>query len=249
MTPRSRQLLVEGAFNIRDLGGYTTVTGVPIQWRRFMRSDSLHRIAPCEVQRLHDEGLRVVIDLRTADELSGAPNPFAAFADVHFVHLPLFDDLSPQAMSRAATVEDAHPLFNFYMAALETRGPAIRNILSEMARVDDGAVLFNCTAGKDRTGIIAALLLGIANVDRHQIIADYALTADLIQDLIKEFLALSREKGGDTKSYARLLESPASVIAATLDQIDARYGTIEGYLHGIGLPQADLQNLRKHLTT
>lgn len=245
---RSRHQPVQGAFNIRDLGGYTTVTGVSIRWRRFMRSDSLHRIAPGEVQRLHDEGLRVVIDLRTEDELQGAPNPFAAFADVHFIHLPLFDDLSPQAMSRAARSDHDHPLFTFYMAALETRGPAIRTILSEMARVEEGAVLFNCTAGKDRTGIIAALLLGIADVDRDQIIADYTLTADLIPDLVSEFLALSRERGGDTKSYARLLESPASAITSTLDQIDARYGTIEGYLGAIGLPQTDLQTLRKRLT-
>ena len=64
MTAGKRHLPVEGAFNIRDLGGYQTRAGTPIPWRRFLRSDSLHRIAPQEISRLHDEGLRAVIDLR-----------------------------------------------------------------------------------------------------------------------------------------------------------------------------------------
>lgn len=247
MTQMSRHLLVEGAFNIRDLGGYATASGGTIPWRRFLRADSLHRIHPAEITRLHDEGLRMVIDLRTSDEVESAPNPFAAFPDVHFANLPLFDDLSPQALSRAE-VADEHPLQRFYLTALETRATAICTILSTMADLREGAILFNCTAGKDRTGIIAALLLGIADVERDQIIADYALTADLIPDLVEEFLNLSRARGGDVESYARLLESPATAIAATLDHIDRSYGSVAGYLEKIGLPRSDLHELYGRLT-
>lgn len=247
MRQKQRHLPVEGAFNIRDLGGYTSAAGRTIPWRRFLRSDSLHWIAPQEVIRLHDEGLRVVIDLRTAHEVAEAPNPFASFPDVRFLNMPLFDDLSPQALSQAE-VEGDHPLFTFYMTALMSRGPSICVILSEMARVETGAVLFNCTAGKDRTGIIAALLLGIAGIPRAQIIADYALTAELIPDLVAEFLALSRERGGDTEKYARLLESPAQTLAQTLDQIDQRYGSVPNYLADIGLSEGDLATLRARMT-
>lgn len=247
MRQKQRHLPVEGAFNIRDLGGYTSAAGRTIPWRRFLRSDSLHRIAPQEVIRLHDEGLRVVIDLRTAHEVAEAPNPFASFPDVRFLNMPLFDDLSPQALSQAE-VEGDHPLFTFYMTALMSRGPSICAILSEMARVETGAVLFNCTAGKDRTGIIAALLLGIAGIPRAQIIADYALTAELIPDLVAEFLALSRERGGDTEKCARLLESPAQTLAQTLDQIDQRYGSVPHYLADIGLSEGDLATLRARMT-
>lgn len=247
MRAMSRHLPVRGAYNIRDLGGYTTAGGGMIPWRRFLRADSLHRLDPSDVTRLHDEGLRLVIDLRTPQEVASAPNPFAAFADVHFANLPLFDDLSPQAMSRAE-VADAHPLLTFYLTALETRATAICTVLSTMAELPEGGVLFNCTAGKDRTGIIAALLLGIADVDRDQIIADYALTADLIPDLVEEFLDLSRARGGDVESYARLLESPATAIAATLDHIDQSYGGVTGYLEKIGLPRSDLQRLYLRLT-
>ncbi|WP_216643275.1 tyrosine-protein phosphatase [Sulfitobacter sp. THAF37] len=243
----TRHLPVRGAYNIRDLGGYTTASGGTIPWRRFLRADSLHRIDPSEITRLHDEGLRMVIDLRTEGEVTTAPNPFAAFPDVHFANMPLFDDLSPAAMSNAV-VEDAHPLQTFYLTALETRADAIGEILSAMAEVQQGAVLFNCTAGKDRTGIIAALLLGIADVHRDQIIADYTMTADFIPDLVAEFLDLSRARGGDVESYARLLESPAPAIAATLDHIDAHYGSVTGYLRHIGLPPSDLRRLFERLT-
>lgn len=246
MSGGKRHLPVEGAFNIRDLGGYQTRAGTPIPWRRFLRSDSLHRIAPQEISRLHDEGLRAVIDLRTSAEVASAPNPFAAYPDVRYLNLPLFDDLSPQSMSDAAQEGD-HPLFTFYMTALETRGDAICEILTEMAQIDDGAVLFNCTAGKDRTGIIAALLLGIAGVRREQIIADYALTAEFIPDLVAEFLDISRANGGDTERYARMLESPAETLAATMDAIRAKYGTFRSYLQSIGLPEDVRLTLRARL--
>lgn len=246
MTTGSRRLAVRGAHNIRDLGGYLTASGKPIPWRRFLRSDSLHRLGEGEAERLHAIGLRAVIDLRTAAEVERAPSPFAAYPDVHFVNLPMFDDLAPAALSQAKS-DAAHPLLAFYDDALETRGPAIRRILSEIAAVRDGAVLFNCTAGKDRTGLVAALLLGLAGVGRDEIVEDYALTADFISELVEEFLGVSRANGGDVESYARLLESPAFTMAKTLDRIASRYGTVEGYLRHVGTTQEEIDALRARL--
>ncbi|MEP3331896.1 tyrosine-protein phosphatase [Sedimentitalea sp.] len=242
----TRHMPVQGAYNIRDLGGYVTGSGSMTPWRRFLRSDSLHRIAAGETDRLHSEGVRAVIDLRTTSEVADAPNPFAAYPGVHFANLPLFADLSPVALSNA-DARTEHPLLSFYMSALETRGTAICSILGEIAAVDHGAVLFNCTAGKDRTGIIAALLLGVAEVPRNQIISDYTLTAEFIPDLVAEFLDLSRARGGDTKNYARLLESPASTMAGILEHIGIRYGTVSNYLQEIGLPRSDYRTLHNRL--
>lgn len=244
----SRHLPTQGAYNIRDLGGYATLSGHTTSWRRFLRSDSLHRLTDYDVTHLHQTGLRSVIDLRTRDELAAAPNPFAVFSGVHFCNLPLFDALSPDALSHADTTDD-HPLLAFYITAIETRGGAIRRIMSQIAAVPDGAVLFNCTAGKDRTGIVAALLLGLAGVEHEQIVSDYALTAKFIPDLIDEFLAKSRANGGDTKRYARLLESPAPTMAATLARIETTFGSVPAYLHQIGVPEDDIHTLRDRLVT
>ena len=242
----SRHFPVQGAYNIRDLGGYKSALGIAIPWRRFLRSDSLHRLADGEIDRLHAFGVRKVIDLRTPDELAQAPNPFASYHNVQFANVPLFDDLSPEALSKTRSPDD-DPLVAFYMAAIDTRGSAICAIMAEIAGVEQGAVLFNCTAGKDRTGIIAALLLGLADVPHDQIVEDYTLTADLITDLVAEFLEISRSRGGDTESYAKLLQSPGPTMASTLAQIQAKYGSISEYLEVIGLPLSDVEKLRARL--
>lgn len=246
MSPSRRHLPLEGAHNVRDLGGFPTQDGGRTAWRQFLRADSLHRLSENEVAHLHDAGLRTVIDLRTRQEVQRAPNPFAAFADVHYLNLPLFDDLSPAALSRPRDGAD-HPLFHFYLDAIETRGAALCQILAEMAAAADGAVLFNCTAGKDRTGIIAALLLWLAGVPKAEIVADYAATEGFIPDLKRELLDLARHNGTDVVRYARLLESPAPTMEATLDQLAHRHGGVEGYLDHIGLPAADRARLRDRL--
>lgn len=232
LTPR--QIPVDGAHNVRDLGGYLTDRGTEIPLRRFLRSDCLHRLAPGGTERLLDEGLRCVVDLRTQAETAQNPSLFDGLKGVEYVNIPLFDTLSPEALSAVKTPQ-THPLLPFYVAAIDRRGPAVREILSRMSGVDQGAVLFNCTAGKDRTGIIAALLLGLAGVSDSDIINDYALTEQLIPDLVAEFLALSRARGGDVESYATLLESPADTMDRMLSHIRTHHGSVHGYMDHIDL--------------
>ena len=237
-----RHIAIEGTHNIRDLGGYHTVRGTTIPARRFLRADCLHRLAPGGTDRLVGEGLRCVIDLRTKNEVSNAPSLFQGLTEVEYINLPLFDDLSPTALA-SVDAEHSHPLVPFYIAALETRGAAVRDILSHIAQVREGAVLFNCTAGKDRTGIIAALLLALAGVSDDDIIEDYVLTELLIPDLVAEFLSISRSNGGDVESYATLLESPADTMAKMLTHIRAEHGSVHDYVLHIGLARADMFRL------
>lgn len=242
MMPPSRHIAIEGTHNIRDLGGYVTARGTTIPPRRFLRADCLHRLAPGGTDRLVDEGLRSVIDLRTAEEVASAPSFFEGLSGIEYINLPLFDELSPAALAQA-DARHSHPLVPFYIAALDTRGPAVRAILTHIARVEEGAVLFNCTAGKDRTGIIAALLLGLAGVSDDDIIRDYVLTEQMIPDLVAEFLSISRDNGGDVERYATLLESPADTMAKMLSHIRTQYGGMEDYVMRIGLRRKDLSRL------
>lgn len=244
--PYSRQIILRGAHNVRDLGGYVTAQGSTVPWRRFLRGDCLHRLDEGEPERLHFEGLRMVVDLRTAREVRDAPSRFARQRGVEWVNLPLFDSLSPQALAEVE-VPEGHPLLAMYITAIETRGQAIATILNRIAQTREGAVLFNCTAGKDRTGIIAALLLGLAGVSHTDIIADYALTEALIPDLVTEFLSLSRANGGDVEAYATLLESPASAMAGLLGHLDDTYGSVMGYLDHIEVPTQTLSRLQSRL--
>ncbi|PCH68608.1 MAG: protein tyrosine phosphatase [Rhodobacteraceae bacterium] len=246
MRPDQRHLPIPGSYNIRDLGGYRTKGGDVIRWRRFLRADSLHRLDNSGLDHLLGEGLTTVIDLRTRAEVNDAPNPFRDTSAVTFHNLPLFDDLAPAALGRAE-VQSTDPLLEFYLTALHSRQGAIRDILGVMSQTNDGAVMFNCTAGKDRTGIVAALLLGIAGVSRADIVADYVLTADLIPELVAEFLDLSRQRGGDVESYARMLRSPASTMSAALDSIESEFGDIRGYLAASGVNADQISALETRL--
>ncbi len=242
MMPQPRHIAIDGTHNIRDLGGYMTARGTIIPPRRFLRADCLHRLAPGGTDILIAEGLRCVIDLRTRHEVEQAPSHFEGVSGVDYVNIPLFDTLSPEALA-SVQAQDSHPLVPFYITALETRRAAIRDILTSIARVDHGAVVFNCTAGKDRTGIIAALLLGLAGVSDADIIEDYVLTEQMIPDLVAEFLSISRAKGGDVLSYATLLESPAGTMEETLSHIRAQHGSVRNYVNHLGLEREDLGRL------
>ncbi len=239
-----RRLAVEGVHNIRDLGGYRTEDGKETVWRRVLRGDGLHRLGPEGAAALRAEGLSAVVDLRSAAELAEGPNPFAATEGVAYHHMPVFDDLAP-AIRRGGATEN--PLLDFYQAALTGRGDALREILATIAAAPEGPAIFHCTAGKDRTGLVAALILGAVGVAREEIVADYALTAPLIAPLRIALLERTRAEGGDVEVHARFLACDAETMEAALDHLARRHGSIEGYLRDIGLDPAELDALRERL--
>ena len=244
--PRARRLEIPGVLNLRDLGGYETRGGGFTRWRRVLRGDGLHRLTPEGMTALNAEALTSVIDLRSPAELEEAPNPYAAQQGVAFHHKPVYDDLAPALMATRRAGED-DPLVHFYLSALIERAEAMRDILTTIVTAPEGAILFHCTAGKDRTGLVAALLLGVADVDRETILADYTLTGKFIADLVEELLERTRRNGGDAEMHARFLACAPLTMAATLDQIDKRHGSIPNYLSDIGLGAGDISALRDRL--
>ncbi|WP_342358739.1 tyrosine-protein phosphatase [Terrarubrum flagellatum] len=238
-----RLLNVAGAYNVRDLGGYAVREG-ETSWRRVLRADGLHRLAPESVEQLYDAGVRTVIDLRHADELAHQPNPFSGHRSVAYLNIPLFAQLAPQP-APAAPAKDA--LLDLYLLALTTRKSAIRETLSAIADATEGTVLFHCTAGKDRTGIIAALTLGIAGADRSTIVSDYALTGALIAPMIEDILAGAKARGADIALLTPLLACQAETMLAMLDHLDDNHGGVDGYLADIGLQTTSREKIRARL--
>lgn len=244
-TTLERLLVVDGTYNIRDLGGYAAVDG-ETRWRRVLRSDGLHRVTPDGMAILLQAGLRTVIDLRHHHELVKSPNPFATRDGVTYLHVSLFEGLSPRPSAANAGAGD-DVLLDLYIQALSTQGAAIRMVLEAIANARGGAVLFHCTAGKDRTGIIAGLLLAIAQVSRELILADYALTGDLIAPLIAELVADAEMRGADLEAFRKVLGSDPKVMSAMFDHIADIYGDLHSYLKTIGLDDATLARLRSRL--
>ncbi|MBS7703063.1 tyrosine-protein phosphatase [Chelatococcus asaccharovorans] len=236
----TRHLKVTGTYNVRDLGGYVTATG-ETRWRRLLRADGLHRLDEQGMATLVGEGVTTVIDLRHADELARQPNPFGQNPAVRYHHVSLFDELAPTRKPGCDV------LLELYKRALAERQEAIATVLTTIAEAPDGVVLFHCTAGKDRTGIVALLLLALAGVETALIVEDYAETGTMIAPMVEEIIAHAAERGADIETFRPLLAAEPETMVATIAHLSEHYGSARHYLKTIGLSDATLARLHDRL--
>jgi protein-tyrosine phosphatase len=237
----ARDIVVPGLFNLRDLGGYPHPGGAT-PWRRILRADGMYRCDAESIAALKRLGVATVIDLRHDEELARQPNPLRNEPGIVYRHVSLFAGLAPVAMV------DGDVLHALYREALTDRGGAIIEILTVIAEAPDGAVLFHCTAGKDRTGLVAALLLALVGVEAAMVVDDYALTGERIAPLVEEFLADAVSRGHTADRFRPLLACEPRTMAATLAHLVEAHGSVEGYLLGIGLEPAVIARLKARLS-
>ena len=238
--PRERRHAVAGLYNLRDTGGYRAAGGTS-RWGKLLRSDALHRIDATGRDRLAEIGVAHIIDLRGGDERATAPSA-VDWLEVTVHHLPVFDDADPAA--QATTHVGLVPVYDHIV---DERGAqlvdAIRVII---AADDDDAVLVHCTAGKDRTGLVVAFALAAAGVDRDDVVADYAATAENLRGEWSDAMTAVFEQRGIelTAGMVELItESPAEVLEALLERIDREHGSISAYLLAHGLTPTELERL------
>lgn len=236
---------VDGAWNIRDLGGYPVAGGQETRWRRFLRSDGLHRLSPQTVDDLVHKGVRTIIDLRGAHETDMNVNPFRDCADVDYRNIPLFDGLSPIDLL-SETAMSGYRLADRYVQALATCGDSFASVFSAMADARDGIVLFHCTAGKDRTGLVAALTLGLAGVAQEHVVDDYLLTATIGAPLLTRLHANALRRGAALASVEAILAVEPEAMSAALRHVTSAGGSRE-YLRWAGLDDAVLDRVRDRL--
>jgi protein-tyrosine phosphatase len=230
------RLPLKNANNLRDLGGYACDGGVT-RWKTFIRGDSLSALDAGDVRFLLDYGVKTILDLRAANEIAAAPEPPPLIERTSYHHIPLVSG----DVGDATKLADAPPNFisDFYLSVVKQEQSALKAVLNAAASAR-GALLFHCSAGKDRTGIIAAMLLGIAGVSAPDIIANYEVTYTYIRnnpDMIRYAKAAPQALD--------LLYSRREYLEGMLDYITAEYGGIPEYLSAIGLPPDSIQGIRK----
>ncbi|MEZ2126544.1 MULTISPECIES: tyrosine-protein phosphatase [unclassified Sinorhizobium] len=243
--PYERLIALEGAHNVRDLGGYATGTGTITRWRSILRGDGLHLLTASDVDTLLAEGLLTVIDLRNAHEIALEANPFHADRRVRYHNMPLFSALAP--IEAVRTGPDPFDMAARYCEAIDTCQQAIAEVLRTIADAPEGLVLFHCSAGKDRTGVISAILLAIAGVEEDAIIEDYALTATIAGPLIERLREKALRNGIDPALVERFLASDPGTMRTMLDHVRRIYGGLPSYGQHIGLSSADLEKLRRRV--
>lgn len=243
LTITNRELRLEVAHNVRHIGGYTTTTGRTTS-DSIVRSASLHRLTAAGVGHLADAGIRTVVDLRSTVERERDVTPDLSSAGLRHVIAPVFEqDHSPVGM------DAEFPGYAVvYQRMLVSGRNAYRTLFEELAGSDDG-VLFHCAAGKDRTGVAAALMLGLAGVDSDTIVDDYRISYDLLRPLLAEWLPKMAERGIDEERAHKLMGSPAEEMRATLEHIETTFGSAEGYLIDIGLSPTAIETARARIAS
>lgn len=234
--PPQRHLKFAGTYNFRDVGGYPTHNGGTTRWRTLFRSDSPHRLSEADRAVLVGRGLRTAIDLRQAEEVAAAPNVFVSSPHVAYRHVPLLND-TPSMPEVLPTLVD------IYRGILDERGEQVAAVLAALAVPGALPAVVNCTAGKDRTGLVVALLLGLAGVPEETIVTDYALSGACLAGV---YLDEARQRAAAQGfSYDLLVLCDPDFMRATLAHLNQRYGGIEAYVRTAGLGDAEIDQLRR----
>lgn len=238
MAEISRLIPIEGTHNFRDAGGYPTRDGGSVRWRTLFRSDILNEVTDAGREEMRRLGIRTTVDLRTAREAEERPSVFADGADLVYTRMPLrADGTDPQAPA-------ANDLFDLNHRFLDTGQDSIVALMDALATRHEFPLVVHCATGKDRTGLLVAMLLELAGVDRGNVIDDYMLTATYGSKRIKDETALAMANGRDPAQFARLMECRPEIMAEALSYLDSLYGGVEGYLRQIGLSDSALGSLR-----
>jgi protein-tyrosine phosphatase len=244
----TRLIRFEGASNFRDLGGYPSALGGEVRWGMVYRAGRLDRLTPLDSEQFSQLGIRTVFDLRRDDEREQAPDP------VPNVQLCLMSRVQAnQPLPHAELlVEHDHGvqfLRELYSGLLAHATVEIGTLFTMLAAPDAMPAVFHCAVGKDRTGVIAALLLTWLGVDRELVLDDFELSDEHVgQRQRDELVSRMADRGIAPEAAAGILGASRVSMASTLDELDARYGGIEHYLRGkCAVDQDALLGLRRLL--
>jgi protein-tyrosine phosphatase len=223
--------------NFRDLGGYPAAVGRTVRWGCVYRSDGLDQLTDADVETLAQRGIRLVCDLRNDREVADAPSRLPDRPDLRSLRFPIGGDTGETAsileLILGGEIREfgTRAMADLYVAVLETGADTFAHLVRLAADPANHPMVFHCTAGKDRTGVAAALLLGALGVSDEDLLDDYELTAvHRSRRRIEQLRPTLEAAGVDVAAVRAYLSAERPVLAATLAQLRARWGSIDTYL-------------------
>lgn len=242
-----RHIEFDRLHNFRDLGGYRGDAGRTVRWGSLYRSDSLGKLRPgsADWERFSGLGVRTVIDLRYPFEIESRGRVPAVdglvYHNLSIEHRPY---------DQAAINPDVDPwryLADRYAEVLDDGAKELRTVLEVIAAEDSSPLVFHCASGKDRTGIVAALVLSLLGVAEAEVLTDFALTELATERLLADWQANHLERASTWPSFGR---APAEIMRLTLGELAERYGSVQGYAaERLGLEPELTEALRRRLLT
>lgn len=253
-----RVVPLPSAPNFRDIGGYATADGRRVRWGRVYRSGMLSQLSEADLIRLGAMGLRLVCDFRSLEEITESPDRLPGDPGPQYIHLPVFiEDQRAVNRDRLRAL-----LFNqrllrtmmpdFYThTMIDRNGALFKQVFERLASADNLPAVIHCTAGKDRAGLTAALLLLALGVPEPVVIADYSFSNryyDHFRAITSRAVAPLARLGITVDDLHPLLVADPATLRATLDHIRARYGSVADYLRdGAHIEDSTIAALRDML--
>jgi protein-tyrosine phosphatase len=237
-----RLIALEGAVNFRDLGGYPAEGGFQTRWRVLFRADGLGDLTTEDLEVMRALGIRTVIDLRSVDELERGRYDTDAHP-VSFHHYPIIEKLpDAEEFNRQPGL-----LGSQYTEMLRDAGAAFLSVLRALTAPDALPAVFHCTAGKDRTGVLSALVLSLLGVDEETVVADYALSGAAMTRLRAKIIVKYPESRETIENLSEVFSAEPAQMEALLDYLRAEYGSVEAYLRRLGADDGLIGALRAAL--
>jgi protein-tyrosine phosphatase len=240
----SRLIPLEGCLNFRDLGGYPTADGRTVRWRQVFRSDALHLLTAADIAHVRDTlRIRDVIDLRSTAEVQSEGQGSLADEAIRFHHVPLFDgEMRQEDRDRAELIT----LADRYVVLAEFARERIGQVITTVATAESGTV-FHCAAGKDRTGVISAILLGVLGVADEVIVADYVATRENLDAIVDRLNALEGYRAMLAALPPDTMHANPETMMEFLERLRAAHGSFANYAGAAGVPPDAVERLRSRL--
>jgi protein-tyrosine phosphatase len=253
---KRRHIVLDGAQNFRDLGGYATEDGRHVRWGLFYRSDSLANLSDDDLARLHELGIKLVCDFRSDAEKAEEPDRLPSDDAPEVAELPIFDEsFSPAAFREKVTSgtlgdTDLRQMLIEGNRQFATRyAPQYRTMLERLSQESQLPALVHCTAGKDRTGFAAAVVLRTLGVPEETVYEDFLLTNTYTAKRIERTLLIIRVMSlfrTDPEQVRPVLGVERAYLEAAFDEIQEGYGSFDAYRRdALGFDDAEAAAFRQ----
>lgn len=235
----SRPLPLQGAYNVRDLGGYPAKNGKLTKHKAFLRADSLANLTADDRIFLYNYGVRLVIDLRSEMETKRNPDAIDS-QSMEYFNFPLLDNIQ-STLLKGQMPSDMSAM---YISLLENSKTTLAAIFRKLAGAD-GCALYHCTAGKDRTGIVTMLLLKLVGVRDETVLADYSATEEYMQPLFRKQKQMVEAAGIKVPDF--VFQAKPEFMQKLLSYLKQHYESAEKYLLQAGLSGHTISQLKEKL--
>ena len=243
---RSRDLAWDGCLNVRDLGGHRTEDGLQTRWHSVVRADSVRALTVAGWESLVAHGVERIVDLRSHGELAADPPRDVPVEVVHVPVLAEHGDPVWEEIERVARSDPGREREVFYLESLRRWGDRFADAVAAVAHASEAPVVVHCQGGRDRTGIVAALLLRLAGVSREDAAADYALSSARLEPQWRPWVDEAPDDE-ERERRVRFSETPAPTMLGTLEALEREHGSAAAFLRAHGLSDESVTRARARL--